>query len=320
MGAHQTQLDQAYGLWNGGRTAEALLIFNRLAAAADPEALFMVASVKWSGVVGAADPARGRDLYRQASEAGHAESTTFFTNLLASGVAGPRDWPRAMKRLGDEARTDPRRREALALVEKMRLDADGNPRQLPEGETLSTAPAVTLFPRLFSAGECDYLRRLAEPLFQPSTVFDSNRRLVRDPIRTSDGGTLHWLIEDPAVHALNRRLGAVTGTSAEQGEAIQILRYRPGQQYHPHLDFVRVSGNDRVLTALVYLNHDYAGGETCFVKTGLKVKGRKGDALVFRNAAPGGGPDPMSKHAGLPVSNGAKYLASRWIREKRWAP
>jgi prolyl 4-hydroxylase len=320
MRAHQIQLDRAYQLWNGGRAPEALLIFNQLAAKGEPEALFMLGGAAWSGAGGSQDPPRGRELFRRASEAGHADSTTFLTNLLANGVAGPRDWPGAIKRLHREAKGDARRRQALALVETMKLDGEGNPGSAPQGEPLSASPAITLFPRLFTAGECEYLRQLAEPLFAPSTVFDSSRRLVRDPIRTSDGGTIHWLIEDPAVHALNRRLAAATGTSAEQGEAIQILRYRPGQQYHPHLDFVRVSENDRVLTALVYLNHDYAGGETCFVKTGLKVKGRTGDVLVFRNAAPDGGPDPMAEHAGLPVANGTKYLASRWIRAKRWAP
>jgi prolyl 4-hydroxylase len=320
MRANQNQLNQAYGLWNGGRIPEALLVFNRLAALGEPEALFMLGGAKWSGAGGSQDPTRGRELFARASEAGHRDSTNFVTNLLANGVAGPRDWPGAIQRLRGEARADPGRREALALVEKMKLDGDGNPQSAPPGETLSDSPAVRLFPGLFTAGECEYLLKLAEPLFAPSTVFDSNRRLVRDPIRTSDGGTIHWLIEDPAVHALNRRLGAATGSSAEQGEAIQILRYRPGQQYHPHLDFVRVSGNDRVLTALVYLNHDYVGGETFFVKTGLKVKGRKGDVLVFRNAAPGGGPDPMTEHAGLPVTSGTKYIASRWIRDKRWAP
>jgi prolyl 4-hydroxylase len=320
MQAQPIQLNQAYHLWNSGRTAEALLVFNQLAARGEPEALFMLAGARWSGVSGPQDPARGRELFRQAGDAGHADSVIYYTNLLASGIGGPRDWPLAIQRLGNEARKNPRRRETLALIEKMKLDPEGDPAQVPQAEILSDSPAVTLFPRLFTAAECEYLRRLAEPLFTPSTVFDSSRRLVRDPIRTSDGGTIHWLIEDPAVHALNRRLGAVTGTSAEQGEAIQILRYRRGQQYHPHLDFVRVSGNDRVLTALVYLNHDYAGGETCFVRTGLKVKGRKGDVLVFRNAGPEGGPDPMSEHAGLPIATGEKYLASRWIREKRWAP
>jgi prolyl 4-hydroxylase len=49
----------------------------------------------------------------------------------------------------------------------------------------------------------------------------------------------------------------------------------------------------------------------------VKVRGRKGDALVFVSALPNGDLDPLSEHAGLPVTSGTKYLASRWIREGR---
>ena len=313
-------VNQASYLWESGRRAEALLLLNQLAAANEPSALAMLADFKWGGVSGPADPAQGRDFYRRASEAGHPNAALFYTNLLASGIAGPRDWPTAMRRLREEAARDSRRRDLPALLEKMKLDEAGDPSETPEGERLSDSPHVTLFRHLFSATECDYLRKAAEPLFQPSMIYDESRRLVRDTLRTSDGGTIHWLIEDPVVHALNRRLGAATGTGAEQGEAIQILRYRPGQQYRSHYDFIVASENQRALTALVYLNHDYKGGETCFVKTGLKVKGRKGDAIVFRNAGPDRRTDPLSEHAGLPVTSGTKYLASRWIREQRWAP
>jgi prolyl 4-hydroxylase len=150
-------------------------------------------------------------------------------------------------------------------------------------------------------------------------VGDADTPDYRDPIRTSDGSTMHWLIEDPATHALNRRLAAASGTAYDRGEPLQILRYRPGQQYRNHLDFVPGAENQRILTALVYLNTAYEGGETAFVKTDLKVKGRKGDAIVFRSTRPDGRPDPMSEHAGLPVTRGEKYLASRWIRERRHA-
>ena len=136
---------------------------------------------------------------------------------------------------------------------------------------------------------------------------------------TSDGASLQWVVEDPALHALARRLAALTGTDYDQGEALQILRYRPGQQYRPHVDWL---GEDkpRVLTALVYLNEDYEGGETAFTKAGLKVKGARGDVLVFRSVGADGAFDPMSEHAGLPVTSGTKYLASRWIRARRWVP
>lgn len=314
------QLVHAFALSNAGRNAEAILIINQLAAQDEPDALATLAEMKWRGGMVPQDPPQARELYRRASDRGHAEAAASYTNLLASGVAGPRDWPRALQRLREEARRDPRRKRMLDVIDRMALTPDGDPASPPNGRELSTSPEVMLFSHLFSAAECDYLKQLAEPLFAPSTVNDAEGRPVRDPLRTSDGSTIHWLIEDPAVHALNRRLAAASGTSSEQGEAIQILRYRPGQQYLPHLDFVRASENQRVLTALVYLNHDYKGGETCFLKTGLKVKGRKGDAIVFRNAGPDRRPDPMSEHAGLPVTGGAKLLASRWIREQRWAP
>lgn len=313
-------LARAIALSNAGRNSEAILIVNQLATQNEPGSVFMLAEMRWRGLMVSQDPVQARELYRRASDLGHESAAVNYTNLLANGVAGPRDWPTALQRLRNEARRDPRRRLTLAVLEKMKLTPEGDPQSLAERKELSASPDVTLFPSIFTAAECDYLMQAANAGYEPSTVFDSQGRLQRDTIRTSDGSTIHWLIEDPAVHALNRRLGAASGSSAEQGEAIQILRYRPGQQYRPHLDFVRASENQRVLTALVYLNHNYKGGETCFVKTGLKVKGRKGDAIVFRNAGPDRRPDPMSEHAGLPVTSGTKYLASRWIREQRWAP
>ncbi len=319
MPAHPL-LARAVSLSVAGRNAEAILIINQLVARDEAEALAMLAEMKWRGGMVAQDPAGARDLFRRAGQAGDRAGTARYTNLLASGVAGPRDWAEAMRRLRDEARRDPRRRQMVELIDRMRLTPDGDPAAAATGEPLSAAPQVTSFPRLFSASECDYLRQLAEPGYRPAIVNTADGRTVRDPIRLSDASTIHWLIEDPVVHALNRRLAAASGTAAEQGEAMQILRYRPGQQYRPHLDLARASDNQRVLTALVYLNHDYDGGETSFVKVDLKVKGRKGDAVVFRNDDGARNPDPLSEHAGLAVTRGTKFLASRWIRETRWAP
>ncbi len=313
-------LARAYALSSSGQNAEAVLIINQLVAQNEPEALYTLGEMKWRGGMVPQDPVQARLLFQRAAEAGHVISGFYYTNLLASGLVGPRNWSEALRRLRNESARDTKRRRALALVERMELTGTGDPCDIPESRVLSRAPDVRLIERLFTAMECEYLREVANPLFTPSVVFDEQRRQVRDPIRTSDGSTIHWLIEDPAVHALNRRLAAATETSADQGEALQILRYRPGQQYRNHLDFVQTTGNVRRQTALVYLNHDYKGGETCFVKVGLKVKGRKGDALLFRNALADGHPDPLSEHAGLPVSSGTKFLASRWIRESRWTP
>lgn len=311
-------LQQAVQLSVAGRNAEAVLIITQLVAQNEPQALAMLAEMKWRGGIVPQDPQAARELYRRAAGLGHRQAAAVVTNLMANGVAGARDWSGAMERLRTEARGDEKRRGALVLMEKMALTDAGDPARLPPAEILSERPDIRRVTRLFTAAECDYLRQLAEPQYAPSVVNDAMGRPVRDPIRTSDGATIHWLIEDPAVHALNRRLAAASGTSYEQGEATLILRYKGGQEYKPHFDFVRSEQNQRFMTVLVYLNHDYKGGETVFPEIGLKVKGSKGDALIFTSALPDRSVDPLSKHAGLPVSGGVKYLCTKWIREKRW--
>jgi prolyl 4-hydroxylase len=310
-------LNQAFDLMRAGRKPEAALILTELAAAGDPGAVFTVGYLRFMGDMFPQDAVAGRALFERASEAGHAQGAIFYTNLLAAGIAGPRDWPEALRRLRREARQDAARRRALSLLEKMKLTADGDPRGPLRGETISETPSVAIFPRLFSADECGYLADIAAPSFEPSLVVDPvTGRDYPDPIRTSDGSTLHWLIEDPLVHALNRRIAAAAGSAVEQGESLHILRYRPGQQYRSHMDAIPGKENQRIATALVYLNDGYAGGETRFPKGGFQVKGNKGDAVVFGNVLPDGRPDPMSEHAGLPVLSGEKLLASRWICER----
>ncbi len=311
------QLQQAVRLSVSGRNAEAVLIVTQLAGQNHPQALAMLAEMKWRGGMVAQDPVAARELYARASMFGHAGSAAIVTNLMANGVAGPRDWQGALTRLRREAKDDQRKR-SLALIEKMALDDQGDPVKLPPAELLSERPDVRRIERLFTAAECEYLRQLAEPDYMPSVVNDAMGREVRDSIRTSDGATIHWMIEDPAVHALNRRMAAASGTAYDQGEATLILRYKGGQEYKPHFDFVRSGENQRFMTVLVYLNHDYKGGETVFPEIGLTVRGRKGDALIFTSALPDRTVDPLSKHAGLPISGGVKYLCTKWIREKRW--
>ena len=94
-----------------------------------------------------------------------------------------------------------------------------------------------------------------------------------------------------------------------------MLRYRPGDEYRPHLDTLPGVANQRAVTVLTYLNDGYAGGQTCFTELGITVEGKRGDALVFVNIDDDGLPDPRLRHAGLPVVQGTKWLASRWIRQ-----
>lgn len=307
-------LADAYALAKSGRLADAIPIIESHAHGGNGEALFVLGDMYWRGMGLEQDFARGRALFGQSSDAGFPMAEKAYTNLLCSGIAGQRDWPEALRRLEREARSDGLRARMLELVGAMALDAEGNPLRVPAGERLADRPQATFFRGAFSPAECAFLCMLAEPSYERAQVVLERNDTIRAFVRTADGSAIHWLIEDPATHAINRRLAALTRSDVTQGEPLQMLRYRPGQEYRPHYDFLD-EPNRRVMTALIYLNDDYEGGETAFPNIGLNVKGRTGDVLTFTSLGPDGKLEPLSRHAGLPVVRGTKYLASRWIRE-----
>ena len=298
-----------------GRAGEAVRLVRQAAADQDAEALFLLAAWTLSGGLVPRDLAEARRLFGEAFAAGHRDAGAVYTAFLANGTGGAADWRGAVALLGVRARTDPAAARQLALIEAMALDPDGAPVVSQSGREISAAPFVMRVERLFTAAECAYLIDVAAPLLEPSLVIDprSGRRM-RDPVRTSDVAAFPLALENPAIHALNRRLAATTGTRMAQGEPLQILRYRPGQEYKAHLDALPHAQNQRFLTALVYLNEAYEGGETRFPAIDLSVRGKRGDALIFRNTLRDGAIDESARHIGMAVRSGTKYIASRWIR------
>jgi prolyl 4-hydroxylase len=199
----------------------------------------------------------------------------------------------------------------------MAIDDVGDPTSMPDREPVSETPYVFWVRGLFSQDECQALIEFAQPILNPSVIVDPATGQMRaDPIRTSEAATFPWIDETPFIHAVNRRIAGASGTTVEQGEPLQVLRYAPGQQYRSHSDALPHADNQRVMTALVYLNDGFDGGETSFPAPQLKLRGRIGDALFFRNLNAAGQPDTRATHAGLPVTKGEKWLASRWIRER----
>ena len=178
-----------------------------------------------------------RGLFEAAAARGHVEANIIMTNLLASGVAGTRAWPAAVERLKVEAAKIPR---AQGVAGPSLRDGARCGRRSGAGsgsQSDQRAAYARMFEGLLTEQECGYLIAAAGE-FEPSMVYDPAGQLVRDTIRTSDGATFHWNIEDPAIHAINRRIATASRTAYEAGEALQVLRYAPGQQYRPHFDWV----------------------------------------------------------------------------------
>lgn len=303
-------LAEAQRLARSGRRGEAVALVSGKAEAGDPEALFALANWRLYGLFVARDPAAAHKLLERAAAAGHREAARLRVNLVANGTGCPPDPRRATELLRALDPADPQ----LALIEAM----DEAPR---EAEALAADPPIRLVRRLFSGEECAHLIALATPALRASVIVDpATGRPKPDPVRTSEGMNFGPAQEDLVVNALNRRIAAATGTAYECGEPLHILRYAPGQEYKPHLDALPGVSNQRAWTALVYLNRGYEGGETVFPELGITAKGEPGDCLIFRNVLADGRGDPRTRHAGAPVTDGVKWLATRWIRERRYDP
>jgi prolyl 4-hydroxylase len=311
-------IDRLEALLREQRFAEAAPLLIRAAGEGEASAQAALAHWRIAGNVVRRDLAEARRLLGLAGAQGDCDSALLHAYFLAAGIGGPDNWPEAHLAL-KALRRDPRAAAQLRRLAAMELDGNGFPPRPIATRRLSERPDVVAAERFMSKAECAYLVAAAEPMLQPSVIVDpATGRMVAHPVRTSDAAMFGVHGEDLVVNAVNRRIAALSGTRLAQGEPLQVLRYRPGGEYKPHMDALPAEPNQRILTVLVYLSDDYQGGETHFPGTGLSFRGRAGDALLFRNAGADGRPDPLALHAGLPVARGTKYLASRWIRADRF--
>lgn len=317
----QSSVDRAQALLAKGDRAGAIAVGEAAAERNDADAMFMVAIWRLIGDPLPRDLAAARRLLARARQAGHADAAMMEVALTANGTGAPADWATARTLLKQAAPGDEMAARHLALVQTMDLSTNGTPRTLPISETLSATPRVAIYRNAFTPEECAHLAQAIQDIVAPSVVVDpATGRQIRHPIRNSDGAVIGPTRESLAVTAINHRIAAMTGIAVNQGEPLQVLRYAPGQQYRLHSDALPGAANQRIATAIIYLNDGFAGGETAFPDLGIRVVPRAGDMLAFDNVLPDGRPDPRMRHAGLPVTQGVKWIATRWIRARPHDP
>ena len=144
---------------------------------------------------------------------------------------------------------------------------------------------------------------------------------------------------DP-LRLLAEKVSLISGLPPSHMENLQVCRYQPGQRFNLHTDH-QESFNDlecrgRLATCLIYLHEPTDGGQTWFPNV-LQKEGQpddralevnvpvtQGSAIFFWNTVERPGQDSYSPlmdlraddrmaHAGLPVGDGEKWIANRWI-------
>lgn len=198
--------------------------------------------------------------------------------------------------------------------------------------------------------ECDYVINNTKDKLLESTVMslDKNGNYLdkKNTSRTSNhafiDNNLHKNIIEKAEKLINKY--SSLPVNRKQFEQIQVVRYKPGQEYKEHFDichpyqayedqlktckkeFKRYN-SVRYATIIFYLNDGFNGGETYFPNLNKKIIPKKGKVLLFfnctynKNTYKNGLCDVIknSLHAGLPVIEGKvdeKWIANIWIRLK----
>ncbi len=188
------------------------------------------------------------------------------------------------------------------------------------------SPRVIVLGGFLSHEECDELAEAArQRLARSETVQLSTGASEVNEARTSEG-MFFARGENEVCRRVEARISTLLQWPLENGEGMQVLRYRPGAQYKPHYDYfdpaqpgtpsILKRGGQRVATVLMYLNTPKRGGATTFPDVHFEASPVKGNAVFFSYDRPH--PMTRSLHGGAPVIEGEKWVATKWLRERRF--
>lgn len=223
--------------------------------------------------------------------------------------------------------------EGQVLRARPRPRLAGNRLRLSDGCELRIAaqldhPQVLLYEGLLSPAECEAMIALAETRLTRSTVVDEQLGEARPHEHRTSAGGFFQRGEHALVARIEARLAELLDWPVENGEGLQVLRYGVGGEYRAHFDWFNPAhpgserhlrtGGQRVGTCILYLSEVEDGGGTRFPSLGLEIRPRPGAVLYFADVDAQGVEDPSTLHAGVPVLAGVKYIATKWLRERRY--
>jgi prolyl 4-hydroxylase len=197
----------------------------------------------------------------------------------------------------------------------------------PPAQDLHGSPLIRSFRGFVSPTVCQWIIEKARGRLTRAMVYDAViRRTTTHETRTNTSAIFNLLDTDLVCVLVQTRMAASLGLPFRNLEAMTVLHYDPGEQITEHFDFVDPHVPDyeqqlrergqRIVTFLVYLNDEYAGGETEFPRLDVRHKGCGGEGMFFVNAFADGKPDVRTLHAGRAPTSGQKWIVSQFIKNR----
>ena len=169
--------------------------------------------------------------------------------------------------------------------------------------TTQVASGIYTIPQFFSPEQCLLHIRNSESLGYDAATITTGQRVVLDQnvrnntrviIDDQQLATTLWLKLQAHITPFMDGCQAIG-----LNERFRYYRYDPSQKFAGHVDspFLRANGEKSKLTFMVYLNDEFAGGETAFSESIISPV--QGMALLFRHEL---------FHEGCAVTSGRKYV------------
>lgn len=186
---------------------------------------------------------------------------------------------------------------------------------------LNKSPFIGVIDSVLSVDECKNVIS-SMPEFNPSMVHDTNLNSgVLSDWRTSEtsyteGTEFDW-IRDKVVNSIKECFNYEYNIFGI--ESIQFQKYGPSNYYKEHVDFFtddnHIEHNDRIATAILYLNSDFKGGTTDFMVYRYRVHPKPGRVLFFDYSEDNPTIKHNTLHRGSPVIEGEKLICTYWFRK-----
>lgn len=182
------------------------------------------------------------------------------------------------------------------------------------------APIVQEFDNQLTKEECERLIDMSAGKMHTAGVLGSSNDNYRTAENTwiNETNDLTLKIKNIVMHK--------TKLPHENQEVIHVVKYSVGGEYKTHHDFFHPNtdyydaatkvGGQRAYSCLFYLNDGFEGGKTDFPQLNKTIEPKQGKLIIWRNTEPDGTLNHNTLHAGLPVTEGEKWICIVWVREK----
>jgi len=110
----------------------------------------------------------------------------------------------------------------------------------------------------------------------------------------------------PGLESIVEKVAGIMQLPVVNMEPAQFVKYEKGQQFKLHHD--SFTGDERIKTAILYLNDGFDGGETNFPELELSIRPQKGTCLIFPDLDDEQAIIKESLHSSLPIKSGTKYI------------